>query len=198
MPTYEDDPAEYLKRRNEALEQQIGGLQQQLAQQQQHDQLRRTEDDFARGHPDYFKARDYLINDEVDEWQASGRAELHANQIKAAARHNSNLRQALDGLVDQPDIQQSADKQHRQVEDVAAWLLARDNYLNGRQLELGAGAQRTRRNVAEVVYQLAQRRGFKRELNAPDGPLPTNAAAIADLNDEDFEKFLGTNWREKS
>jgi len=162
-PTYEDDAAEYLRRRSEQLEQRNNQLEARINAKEQQDQLRRAEDDFSRQHPDYFKARDYLIKNEVEEWELSGLAEQHqatlANSIREG-RRNPNFRAYTDHVnrvAQQDDVIEAAERNGRSVEDEAIYQTARDTYIN----------QRGQGMVPAKVYALAQRRGYQVEQAAP-------------------------------
>ncbi len=108
--TFDDNPAEYLKKQTETLnkqtedlrsfqEQQAQHAQQQQAYQQFYSQVTAREQEFAAEHPDYFDAVQHLRNSRQEEYQAAGYTpeqvrfivEQEAHDVAAnALRNNQN------------------------------------------------------------------------------------------------------------
>jgi hypothetical protein len=167
-PTYEDDPAEYLKRRIEAQEAEIRGLRIQREQNDAINAVRQAEVEFERTHGDYREALKHLEETEVNEWEKSGAAQFQVGQLKQAVEAGRGGNRQLKPYADQvdaisrrDDVQTMAEQQNREPEDVAMWLIARDTYMSGRRQQVWQGAQALGRNPAEIAYELAQGRGYQ-------------------------------------
>jgi hypothetical protein len=85
-PTFEDDPAEYLKRRIEQQQREIQRLHGEKAQSNQLNAVAQQEDGFRRTHSDYDNAFKDFVDSEIQEFQLSGLERTHAQQIRQATR----------------------------------------------------------------------------------------------------------------
>lgn len=166
-PTYEDDPAEYLKGRLDAQAQEIERLRGEKQQQDALALIRQQEADFERQHPDYKDALKHLEEREVRLWEKSGFANAQVGQLKEAVRQARNGNQQLkpyadhlDKVSQREDVVALAEKEGREPEDVAAWVIARDTYMVGRRQQVWEGAQALGRNAAEIAYELATDSGY--------------------------------------
>lgn len=185
-PTYEDDPAEYLKARTGELEAEVNRLRTENQQKERLNTIRSQESDFERAHPDYRQALTYLETDEIKDWEESGVATVgvqRLNQYVQAGRRGDRAYKPyadhVDSIASQPAVQELAAKDGRDPEDMAMWLVARDTYLTERRQLVWQGAEATGKNPAEIAYTLAQRRGYKSP--APAEPAkPVAAAESAD------------------
>lgn len=195
-PTWEEDPAEYLRRQDEANKAEIRRLREELTQRDQVFQqqsvlqaAQRAEDEFRRTHPDYQSALDHLQSVVEKEWERSGLATAHLNQLREAVRRGrlgeiqfKPYAEKLDEVSRWEDVQTEADKQDRDPEDIALWKIARDTYIDSERQKIITGAQASRRNVAEIVYEMAQDRGYKASNGA--------AALAADTGEAARQKVL--------
>ena len=168
-PTFEDDPALYLKNENETLKQELNALKTNQQQNAALTAIQQQEQTFVRDHPDYWDARKYMDTVEERQWEKSGLAVAHVNEIQQAVRlaQSGDLRfkvvaDKLAEVSGREDVVSKAEEQGRSAEDIAAWLIARDTYLGQRHQAVWQGAQATGRNAAEIAYELATDAGYKR------------------------------------
>lgn len=163
-PTYEEDPAEYLKRRIDAVDQENRQLREQLQQREVRDSAQRAEDSFMRDHPDYPEARDYLLQNETQEWELSGLANVQQQQLRGAielarqgdARYRGYL-DHISRIASNPEIEEAAERNNRTAEEEAIYRTARDTYINSRAQNLSP----------EGIYGIAQRRGYRPKTAEP-------------------------------
>lgn len=156
VPTYEDDPAEYLRRKAEATDAEVARLRFEKQESDRQDIIRRQEVEFSQEHQDYFKATQHLITSEVNEWQKSGLALAQMRTVLA----NPQFRPWLDQVKANPQIRQVAEQNGQDPDEVAAFVIARDSHLNLRQRQLSDAAAATGRSVADIAYELAKGRGY--------------------------------------
>lgn len=166
-PTFDDDPAEFLKSRLTNVEAELARERAEKQAREMRDLVVQQEQAYEREHPDYRKALEYLEKDEVKEWELSGKAVADVNrlaQIVSAGRQgNAQAKpyaEHIEALAARADIQELAEKEGRTPEDVAIWLAARDTYLTGRRQEVWYGAQASGKNVGQIAYEFAQKRGY--------------------------------------
>jgi hypothetical protein len=184
-PTKQDDPVEYFDREIAAQRAEIQRLRSEQAARDRFDAIRRQESEFETAHPDYRQAVGFLEQHEIKEWERSGISLAAIRQLRQAvdAGRAGNPQAApivnhIESLVQRPDVVRLAEKEGRDPEDVAMYLVARDTYLTGRRQMLWDAAEASGRNVAEIAYELAQGRGY-RQADAAPAVDPQEAAARA-------------------
>ena len=69
-------------------------------------------------------------------------------------------KQAVNRLLNDPGVLATAEKEGRDPEEVAAFVIARDTWLTTRRDLLAEGAKAQGRSVAEVAYEEAVDRGW--------------------------------------
>ena len=186
-PTFDDDPAQHLLKREEANEAEIARLRAELQEKQRLDAIRAQEVEFEATHPDYKQALQYLEQDEIKDWEESGAAFVgvqRLNQFVAAGRRGDKAYKPYSDHVDKwaatPAVQELAAKENRDPEDVATWLVARDTYLNERRELVRQGAAAKGENPAANGYRIAVRRGYKPPAPAePAKPIAAEESADA-------------------
>jgi hypothetical protein len=185
-PTYEDDPAEYLKRRTESQEQEIQRLRQEVLAREQQSAVERAEANFERQHPDYRDATQYLTDLTVRQWRKSGLARVETRQLAEAVakgrQGDANFRayaQHIDALARNDAVIQAADKDGRDPEDVAIEWTARDSYVTRERQKIFAGAAAEGRTVPEVAYEVALESGYQPKAKASTES-PQKQSPIAD------------------
>lgn len=179
VPTYEEDPAEFLKQRQAALEGELQRLRQREEMDARLNTIRSQEQEYERIKPDYREATKHLEQAEINDWQRSGMADVGLRQLSALVAAGKNgdpnarpYAQHVESIAQKPDVQRLAAEQNRDPEDVAMYLVARDTYLTQRRQMVWAGAEATGRNVAEIAYELAQSRGYQPKAAAPAAAAP--------------------------
>jgi hypothetical protein len=165
-PDFESQPADYLKARQDRLDQEFAQERQQLAQERQERQYReyvdtiKTEEGaFVKDHPDYYQAADFLVQKETQRWQRVGLEVVHTQNVLNNARSNdprfAQLRNQIGTLSNNPQILAEAEKQGRDPEEMAAWVIARDTHITSRRDELATAARARGKSVAEAAYDEA-------------------------------------------
>lgn len=169
-PTFDDQPADYLKARIERTEAELARVRQEEQRRDYIDGIKRQEEQFSQSHADYYKATEYLIDKDVKQWQRAGLARVHTNEVLQAARSNdprlAGYRQNLDRLSNDPGVVAYAEKENIDPEEAAAFVIARDTWLTNRRDLLAAGARAQGKSVAEIAYEEAVDRGWNS--NPPD------------------------------
>ena len=155
-PTYESDPAEFLRRKTEATDAEIARLRAEAQAREYIDQIRTQETEFAKDHPDYFKASEYLLNHEAKEWEDSGIALRDTQQVLGDARYKPYV----DKAKADPGVRSYAEKEGRDVDEIAAYVVARNTYLQSRRDLLYQGATAKGITVAQAAYERAKFRGY--------------------------------------
>lgn len=163
-PSFEDAPADYLKKKIEATEAELRQVKAEEQRRNYIDGIKAQEAQYAQDHPDYFKATEYLIDKDVKQWMRAGLSTVQTNQILQAARSNDprfdGYKQAVNRLLNDPGVLATAEKEGRDPEEVAAFVIARDTWLTTRRDLLAEGAKAQGRSVAEVAYEEAVDRGW--------------------------------------
>lgn len=166
--TKDENPVDYFDREITSLRQRLDQAEQVRQQRESQLEAQQQETRFAQEHPDYMKARDYLEKAVEREWEESGLANLHVNnlremvkrgragepQFKAYAEH-------VDRVAGWRDVQDAADKQNRDPEDMALWKVARDTHVAQEYAKEQQAAAAANRTIAENLYRRAQRVGYK-------------------------------------
>src|SRR6266851_8212054 len=139
-PTYDDDPAEYLRRKYENTDAEIARLKAKQTQDEFLENIRNQERDFQTKQADYPEALKYIETAEVNEWQKTGMAAADIRDLKlSVARCRSGdtrfkvYADHLERIASRADVMQLAEKQNQDPEDVAAFLVTRDTYLTSRR-----------------------------------------------------------------
>lgn len=180
QPTFDDDPAEYLRRTTETTAERLARLEAEAQQARLLDGIRSQESAFEQQNPDYRQAVAHLEQSEVKEWEASGIAAAQINQLKNvvnAGRAGNQQAKPYADFIEQAkrraDIIEHADKTNQAVEDVAMYVAARDTWLQNRRAQLYQAAEATGRPVPQIAYELAKGRGWlgtKQETPAQPNP----------------------------
>src|SRR5271168_76623 len=122
-PSFEDAPADYLKRKIEATEAELRQVKAEEQRRNYIDGIKSQEAQFSQGHPDYYKAADYLIDKDVKQWQRAGLSTVQTNQILQAVHSNDprydGYKQAVNRLLNDPGVVATAEKEGRDPEEVA-------------------------------------------------------------------------------
>jgi len=171
-PTFEDNPAEVLRRETEALKAEQAALKAKMARDEQLNNIRMQEATFTAEKPDYPKALQYLVQSEIGEWQRSGLADVHTGEVLSSPQYRASVNE----IAGRPEVAEMAEKEGRTADEMAASLIARDIYLTNRQVQLDAAAKRRGRNIASVVYELAEGRGYKNGTPQAKPPAEEEAA----------------------
>lgn len=167
-PTLEENPVDYFQKEITRLRE--DNERQRQAQAQRDAQLlaEQQETRFAQEHPDYMKARDYLEKSVEQEWEESGLANLHVNNLREMVKRGRAGEQQfkayaehVDRVAQWRDVQDAADKQNRDPEDMALWKVARDTYVQQEYAKEQQAAAAANRTIAENLYRRAQRVGYK-------------------------------------
>jgi len=166
-PDFENQPADYLKRRIEQTEAKLAQVEAEKKRRDFLDNINRQEEEFSKTHADYRPAVDYLIQSDIKEWERTGASAVHTRQILGAARsadpQYGQLRNQLTTLANRPDLIAWAEKENRDPEEGAAYVIARDTWLSGRRDLIATGAEATGKSIPEIAYDLAQERGYRRQ-----------------------------------
>ena len=165
-PTYEDDPAEYLKQRTAQLETELMQQRQESQRQAQQAAIRDQEAAYEREHPDYKQAIKHLEENELNEWELA-RSARETRQMRALVdegKRNPQFRHItnhVNMVAARDDIRAEAEKNGRDPEDYAAYLVARDTYIQNQRYGLWAEAEARGKTVPELAYEVARHRGWK-------------------------------------
>lgn len=167
-PTIEENPVDYFQRRDMQREQEIVALRQRMEQRDSYFQDQQQETQFIQQHPDYMDARNFLEKHVEQEWEESGKATLHVNNLREMVRRGRAgdaqykvTAEHVDRVAGLREIQNLADKENRGPDDVAMWKVARDTYIGQQHAEERAAAIAAGRTVADNLYRRAQRAGYK-------------------------------------
>jgi hypothetical protein len=178
-PTFDDQPADYLKARIERTEAELARVRSEEQRRDYIEGIKRQEESFVREKPDYYKATQYLIDKDIKQWQRAGLATVHTNQVLQAARSNdprlAGYKDQLKHLKEDAGVVAYAEKEGIDPEEAAAFVIARDTWLTTRRDLLAEGAKAQGRSVAEVAYEEAVDRGWNG--NPQDGKTPEQEAA---------------------
>ncbi len=182
-PTYEDDPAEFLRRKSENTEAELARLRAKQTQDEAMENIRSQERDFQSKQPDYPDALKYIETAEVNEWQKSGMAAADIRDLRQTVSRGKSgdtrfkpYSDHVERIASRPDVVQLAEKQNQDPEDVATFLVARDTYLTSRRQLVWRAAEATGNNPAAIAYELAKGRGY---LQTPAEKAATDAAEAA-------------------
>jgi hypothetical protein len=167
-PSFEDAPADYLKKKIEATEAELRQVRAEEQRRNYIDGIKAQEVVFAKDHPDYFKATDYLIDKDTKQWVRSGLSTRDTNIVINTVREYERTQNpqykpwydAVRGRVNDPGVIATAEKEGRDLEEMAAFVVARDTWLTTRRDLLAEGAKAEGRSVAEVAYEEAVDRGW--------------------------------------
>ena len=166
--TLEENPVDYFQREIVSLRQRLDQSEQARGQRDAQFQAQQQETQFTQQHPDYMDARNYLEKQVEQEWEESGKAALHVNNLREMVRRGrageaqfKSYAEHVDRVAGLHDVQALADKENRDPEDVALWKTARDTYIGQQYAEEQAAAAAANRTIAENLYRRAQRSGWK-------------------------------------
>jgi len=149
------------------MQNEIAQMRQQLYARQVDDQLTQQARTFSQQHADYEQALQYYVESETKAAQLTGELDVVADRVRQV----------------NPDGVRNIALQQGITEADASRNLAMGVLVEARKQALIAGAQRQGRTVPEVIYELANTRGFKGANGTPaaaptaQAPAPGTSAA---------------------
>lgn len=168
---YDIDPLTQVQSDQAQLRAEIAQLRAQNEARSVDDQLNQQATAFSREHPDYQQALNYYVDSERKEAEVSGELDVVAYRIRTNA-----------GAEVQRQIRDEAMRQGVTEAEVSR-NLAVGVIFEARKQAMVVGAARAGRQVPDVLYELAQVRGFKSANgNGTQAPVAATPALSANLS----------------